>query len=284
MRKIQLGLNFMDAQIEDNSVDCVIAVPPMSRRLDWVFNSEGEKTQVNSKLRVIKDEVWLKCLDKMKPGAYAFIFTTRRYMHRWACQIEDLGFEMRDTAIWMYKNKSVPGVGSNKSNTPRFSLRPLWDPILIMRKPYEFTNFKENWKKWKVGRLNFDEIRMQKSFEVKESGKVLYKQPPNLVRSHIWRDEFDMHVYYSGKMDDTKQPRLKTYEKIKNYNRKPKAVIDYFVKVGSIAGQTILDPFAGYGICQEVCKESGRNYLGYEINYNCSIVYDKKGIEYEVWN
>lgn len=47
-------------------------------------------------------EFWREVLRVMKPGAHLLAFGGTRTYHRLACAIEDAGFEIRDTIMWLY--------------------------------------------------------------------------------------------------------------------------------------------------------------------------------------
>lgn len=47
-------------------------------------------------------EVWTEALRVLKPGGYLLAFGGTRTFHRLACAIEDAGFEIRDTIMWLY--------------------------------------------------------------------------------------------------------------------------------------------------------------------------------------
>jgi len=47
-------------------------------------------------------EVWGECLRVLKPGAFALVFGGTRTWHRLAVALEDAGFEVRDTLMWLY--------------------------------------------------------------------------------------------------------------------------------------------------------------------------------------
>ena len=47
-------------------------------------------------------EAWKKCYEVLKPGGYLLAFGGTRTFHRIACAIEDAGFEIRDTIMWLY--------------------------------------------------------------------------------------------------------------------------------------------------------------------------------------
>ncbi|PWC97737.1 hypothetical protein TSO5_04185 [Azospirillum sp. TSO5] len=47
-------------------------------------------------------ETWRAIYDRLKPGAHLLAFGGTRTFHRIACAIEDAGFEIRDTVMWLY--------------------------------------------------------------------------------------------------------------------------------------------------------------------------------------
>jgi len=59
---------------------------------------------------VPSSEVWKEVLRVLKPGAFLLAFGGTRTFHRLACAVEDAGFELRDTLMWVY------GTGFPKSH------------------------------------------------------------------------------------------------------------------------------------------------------------------------
>lgn len=79
-------------KLEANYFDAVFSDPPygyrfMTRRWDYDVPS------VN---------VFFELLRVMKPGAHALYFGGAKTFHRVAVNVEDAGYEMRDTAFWLY--------------------------------------------------------------------------------------------------------------------------------------------------------------------------------------
>lgn len=92
---------------------------------------------------------WNEHLRVLKPGGYLLAFASPRTQHRMACNIEDAGFEIRDSIAWMY------GQGMPKSGT----LKPAHEPIIVARKPFLGT-VKVNVDTYGVGALNIEECRI----------------------------------------------------------------------------------------------------------------------------
>ena len=80
--------------IAPNSVDSIVTDPP------YELNFMG-KGWDNSGIAFQK-ETWRNCYEVLKPGGYLLAFGGSRTFHRIACAIEDAGFEIRDTIMWIY--------------------------------------------------------------------------------------------------------------------------------------------------------------------------------------
>ena len=74
-----------------------------------------------------KPETWKEVYRVLKPGAHLLAFGGTRTFHRLACAIEDAGFEIRDTVLWVYgsgfpKSHDV-SKGIDKANGRKFEDR-----------------------------------------------------------------------------------------------------------------------------------------------------------------
>lgn len=95
---------------------------------------------------------WQAHFRVLKPGGFLLAFAGTRTQHRMACNIEDAGFEIRDSIAWMY------GQGMPKSGT----LKPAHEPIIVARKPFRGT-LKANLEAHGVGSLNIESCRITTS-------------------------------------------------------------------------------------------------------------------------
>lgn len=81
-------------KLKENSVGSIVTDPPYEINFmgnDW--DNRGIAFSV---------ETWKKCLRVLKPGGYLLSFSASRTQHRIACAIEDAGFEIRDTVMWIF--------------------------------------------------------------------------------------------------------------------------------------------------------------------------------------
>ena len=87
-------MNDVNSVVMDNSVDCIITDPPYELGfMGKSWDSSGIAFQ---------KETWKHCFDVLKPGGHLLAFGGSRTFHRIACAIEDAGFEIRDTIMWVY--------------------------------------------------------------------------------------------------------------------------------------------------------------------------------------
>ena len=206
----------MLSHIEENSIDCVITDPPyhltsITKRFGKEDSKEAQFGKDGSFKRLSKGfmgkewdggdisfnpETWGKCFKALKPGGYLLAFGGSRTFHRIACAIEDAGFELRDTIMYLYGSgfpKSLnianaiakregakrEGAGTKGSTFPidnkyqeyiltknakqwqgwGSQLKPAFEPIIMARKPIK-TTVAENVMIYGVGGINIDECRV----------------------------------------------------------------------------------------------------------------------------
>ncbi len=120
--------------MKENSVDAIITDPPygigfMGKEWDnfkpetikeGMEKDKRPKTQIastrisniagtydlslsgNQKFQEWFKQVSIQCLRVLKPGGFLLVFGGTRTYHRLVCGIEDAGFEIRDTIMWLY--------------------------------------------------------------------------------------------------------------------------------------------------------------------------------------
>jgi site-specific DNA-methyltransferase (adenine-specific) len=78
----------------DNSVDSIVCDPP------YELGFMGKRWDASG---IAYDAtLWTECLRVLKPGGHLVAFGGTRTYHRMTVAIEDAGFEIRDSIIWMY--------------------------------------------------------------------------------------------------------------------------------------------------------------------------------------
>jgi len=178
--------------LEENSVDTVITDPPyglefMGKEWDKLgatvqefdesivdgkidyhgkgnapFGGGGNRVRYGANVSGIQEfhYRWAhEAIRVAKPGAMMLCFGGTRTFHRIACGIEDAGWEIRDTMMWVYGSgfpKSY-NIGKNLDGWDGWgtALKPAWEPIIVAMKPRDGT-FVDNALKWGVAGLNID--------------------------------------------------------------------------------------------------------------------------------
>lgn len=82
------------ARLEEGSVDAIVTDPPYETDFmgrDW------DRSGV-----AFDPATWAACLRVLKPGGHMLAFGGARTSHRMVCAIEDAGFEVRDSLMWLY--------------------------------------------------------------------------------------------------------------------------------------------------------------------------------------
>lgn len=93
--------------ITPNSIDSVITDPPYELNfMAKSWDSSGIAFQKST---------WEKCFTVLKPGGYLLAFGGTRTFHRIACAIEDAGFEIRDTIMYLYGSGFPKSMNIGKS-------------------------------------------------------------------------------------------------------------------------------------------------------------------------
>jgi len=173
------------AELDDESIDAIVTDPPYhltsgknggSGAASVNLYSPAGRARVTTGFMGMKwdggdlaarPETWAPLLRVAKPGAHLVAFGGSRTFHRVWCAVEDAGWKIRDTILWLH------GEGFPKSLNLEFcsladrrdwtgfgtALKPAFEPIILARKPLIGT-VTENLIAHGVGALNIDACRV----------------------------------------------------------------------------------------------------------------------------
>ena len=188
----------------------------------------------------------------LKPGGFFLVCNQPRLLHRSACAIEDVGFEIRDVITWIRNGQGkafsqdhfvkrmkiseeekveiLNSLGGRK--TPQ--LRGCHEDIILAQKPKDGT-FVENWMKWGVGLVDF-------SYKIDD-----------LMAANV------MNV---------PKPSGKERKESDHLTMKPIKLMEHLVNLFTKENDVVLDCFMGSGTTGVVCKNLNRNFIGIELDEN----------------
>ena len=232
-------------ELEENSIDSIVTDPP------YELNFMG-KGWDNAGISFNK-EIWQKCLRVLKPGGYLLAFGGSRTFHRIAVAIEDAGFEIRDTIMWLYGG-GFPNTKSNGGKTTMPDLRDVG---------------KKSKKAIGIDKLSFGQVsnvdRKESTYIAPcDSGsaaryfycaKASKKDRDDGLEEFETKSHEEINNRKEGSAGATRQygggtnpflsvscPRKNTHPTVK-----PTELMQYLVRLVTPKGGTILDPFMGSG-------------------------------------
>lgn len=229
----------------------------------------------------------------LKPGGWLAAFGSPRTFHRLVAGVEDAGFEIRDTLMWLY----AQGVPKAPPRTDGLStvLKPAYEPILLARRLFKGT-LDNNLAAHGTGALQVDVCRVPRG-----EGERGY-WPANIALAHApgcragrccpgcpaavidasAGDRDISRLFFSAKanrrereagldglplIDAAIYPRGGGVSRlVRNVHPtvKPLAVMRWLARLLCPPGGTVLDPFAGSGSTGAACVLEDRRFVGIE--------------------
>jgi site-specific DNA-methyltransferase (adenine-specific) len=210
---------------------------------------------------------------KMKKGASLFVFGARRTIHRVINAFEDTGFLLRDILAWrkpsahhraqrvsiIFERRHLPCEAEKWKGWRLGNLAPAYEPIAWFMKPYKIGGtIADTVMESSVGAMNVEECFVNGS------------SPTNVLDFWFRDDESRIHEA-----------------------QKPLSLVEFLIKLTTIEGQLILDPFIGSGTTAIAAILLKRNYIGFEIvsdfyqksleriDKECGTTYSTKIISYQ---
>ena len=222
--------------IEPNSIDSIITDPPYELNfMGKGWDNAGVSFQVDT---------WKRCYEVLKPGGYLLAFGGSRTFHRIACAIEDAGFEIRDTIMWLY-GSGFPNTKSGKA----------------IRKNLTVSHFGNKAKP--LNDLGYSDSG--------SASRYFYCAKASKKDRDEGLEEFEekeSKLLEGGKMEGTGfvGKRKNTHPTVK-----PTELMQYLVRLVSPKGSTILDCFNGSGSTGKAVMYENRErnadykYIGIEL-------------------
>ncbi len=288
-------------QIDNETIDVVLTDPPyFLDKLDNNWNEENVSNQNNqyiikslpAGMKFDKEQgkrfyTWYLDISNeifrvLKPGGFFFSFSSPRLYHRMASAVDDAGFEIRDTFIWLYTQNQVKAMSVNhfieKMNidkeakeqiqtalngwkTPQ--IKSCFEPIVMAQKPVDQT-YLNNILKHEIGLFNTN-VRI---------GDNMY--PANVFTIDNINELIDK-VFLLPKPTKKEKGEYNIHKTVK-----PLAICEYLIKLSVFSKNAIvLDPFVGSGTTAVAAKKLGINYIGIDANEKYVKISEKRIRELE---
>lgn len=155
-----------------NSIDAVVTDPPYELNF---MNRSWDSTGIAFDVKT-----WAEAYRVLKPGGHLVAFGASRNSHRMTCAIEDAGFEIRDSLIWLFgtgfpKSLNISKALGDHPDAARWAgygsaLKPAHEPIVLARKPLDNCTIAANVLKHGTGGINIDACRIGATKDVPASG------------------------------------------------------------------------------------------------------------------
>lgn len=228
---LQDCVSFM-RELEDESVDLVIADPPYNLKKDFGNGSDHWET-VEKWLTWSKE--WIdQSIRILKPTGNMFIYGIHHYLCYIQCYLYEKELQYRRQIIWYYEN------GFSGYRT----LNAFYEPILWFSKTNQFT--------YHEIREPYKSTQRLKNKIVK-NGKEWRPHPEGRLAGDVWN-----FPVLAGKRFEK--------EKVDHPTQKPLNLCDRIIRHFSNPEDLVFIPFAGSGLECVSARNNSRNFLATEIN------------------
>jgi len=197
--------------IPDNSIDTIITDPPYGLAFmgkEWdSFGTDLKKYQEWTRRWAVE------ALRVAKPGATLLCFGGTRTWHRLACGLEDAGWVIKDTIMWITAQGFPKSLNIAKSLQKKgevqeakqwegygTALKPAFEPIIFAVKSPE-GSYSDNTLKWKVAGLNIDGGRIR-------TNDIFFRKPTSCKENKIRKTNFNVSKLIGSVTDDWKKGRF----------------------------------------------------------------------------
>lgn len=254
--------------MEADSIDAIVCDPPYGLK----FMGKGWDHGVPG------PEYWIKARRVAKPGAHLLAFGGTRMFHRLMVAIEDAGWEIRDTIMWVYgsgfpKSKNLDGDWNGWGT----ALKPAWEPIVVALFPSEAGAAApvtvRNGDKFRntFGAFGGDIDEAGSTFrgDSGSAARFFYCAKASRADRNEGLDGRDKKAlnWSSGTQNPGSFQAEGTDRTSENHHPtvKPTELMRYLCRLVTPPGGLILDPFAGSGSTGKAAVLEGFRFVGIEL-------------------
>ncbi len=258
-------------EVSDQSIDLVVTSPPYWKKRNYGVDGqigleESPDDYLNNLLKVFDE-----CKRVLKDDGSMFIVigdtfnsygSLQNIPQRLSIELTDRGWLSRNWLVWHKTNPKPESVKTRWNTSCEF--------VLFFTKSQNYY-------------FDIDSIRVPYKKKSKFSGSP---------RHHNLKHSFQIHqetmVHTLGKLphdflDDIIETSVSQESgDLKHGATFPEKLIEPLIKVGSMVGDTVLDPFCGTGTTGKVSLSNGRKSIGYEVNPSFNEIIKQKMIDFSI--
>lgn len=254
--------------IPDESVDCIVTDPPY-------------KYLKNQKLEVDFDEALLfrQAYRVLKPGGFIVLFGRGASFYRWNTILADLGFSFKEEIVWNKRRTTSPATPIGRVHET-ISLSVKGKGKVNRVKVDYFERYKYNPDKVNEtinriattfgNRKTFDLLRRYyqdgfKQWEVDNHAGF------NVTTAKGTTKSINRTIEFASALEEGVTEQSIIAEVMNQFStihptQKPVKLIERLLALVSKEGDTCLDFFTGSGTTGHACLNTGRNFIGFEID------------------
>jgi DNA modification methylase len=232
----------LDARVRRGKGNSTVGSLPVGQKFD---PAQGRRFQA------FMTEISDVALRILKPGGFMVSFSQARLYHRMTVALEDAGFEIRDMLAWRRGGQPkafamdhlVGRMGLSEAErhvvlsllggrkTPQ--LAPDFEPMALAQKPKEGT-FVQNWLAHSVGLVDTTQ-----TLDGRFPGTIMAVPKPGKGE----KGDFNSHI-----------------------SVKPVRLLEHIIKLLTVPGAMVVDPFMGSGSTAVAAMRTGRRCVGFELD------------------
>jgi len=191
---------------------------------------------------------WRLCYDLLPPGGHVLAFGSPKTVHRTTCALEDAGFEIRESVIWVY----VSGMAHSHEQKGEWvgwetGLKGAHEVIIVARKPLQ-GSVQQNLDRHRVGAYN-----------VAACPAPGGRWPANVMVEEQAQDLLSgkLRYFFSPKASRADRGPGNPHPTVK-----PTDLMAYLCRLVTPPGGIVLDPFMGSGSTGKAAVQEGFHFIG----------------------
>ncbi|MBP5190114.1 MAG: site-specific DNA-methyltransferase [Bacteroidales bacterium] len=241
-------------ELEDNTVDLVIADPPYNmKKADWdTFRTEQDYFEFTLK--------WIDAmLPKCKPTASIYLFNNAYNSAIILHTLRQRRIVFRNWITW-YKKDGFSSTRRRYVNAQETIL------FYTMSDDYTF-----NYDDIRIPYASIERIACAAKKGILKEGKRWYPNEKGKLCNDVWEITSQRHkVKVNGKIIKPLHPTIK-----------PDEMIDRMIRASSDENDLVLDLFSGSGTTSRIAKQLNRNFVGCEMNREYVKIITNNGVDYD---